>query len=333
MKNVVLTLAVLVLSSAPASAQQAWAEKLFGGVTSHDFGGVPHGAQVKYSFAVKNIYAVPLTFVNVRSSCGCLKPVANPGTLQPQQTGTIDITIDTSRFKGPKLFNVFVTVGPEFVSTATLTINAVSRQDVVFNPGQINFGVVPQGANPTQSVDVEYAGLLDWRMTEVVKNSAAPFDVVVHEIKRDPPKQGFAGKVSYRLKATLKKDAPPGAIKQELILKTNDPMTPVLTLLVEGNVQATLTVAPNVANLGKTKVGEVKTLKVQVRGARPFRILGVDGAGDAVKVEVPTAIAATHLLTIRLEPTQAGELRRQLQIRTDLENAILTLPVEANVAP
>ena len=265
MKNVVLTLAVLVLGSAPAQRNRPGLRNCSAESPATILAACPTALAVKYSFPVKNIYAVPLTFIQVRSGCGCLTPVANPSTLQPQQTGTIDITIDTTRFKGPKLFNVFVTVGPEFVSTATLTINAVSRQDVVFNPGQLNFGVVPQGFNPTQTVDVEYAGLLDWRMTEVVKNSAAPFDIVVNEIYRQSPKQGFPGKVGYRLKATLKKDAVPGAIKQELILKTNDPMTPVLTLLVEGNVQATLTVAPSVANLGKTKVGEIKTLKVQVR--------------------------------------------------------------------
>src|SRR5207237_931355 len=124
-----------------------------------------------------------------------------------------------------------------FVSTAKLTVNVVSRQDVVFNPGQINFGVVPQGKTPSQTVDVEYAGTLDWRMSEVVKNAAAPFDVTANEIYRKPPAKNFAGKVGYRLTATLKKDAAPGPIRQELILKTNDPITPVLTLVVEGNVQ------------------------------------------------------------------------------------------------
>jgi len=170
-------------------------------------------------------------------------------------------------------------------------------------------------------------------MTEVVKNSNAPFDIAVNEIVRQPPFQGVAGKVVYRLKATLKKDAAPGPIKQELILKTTDPTTPTLTLLVEGNVQATLSVAPGVVNMGKIQAGMEKTMRVQVRGAKQFRILGVDGAGDGVKVEVPTAVAASHLLTIRFATSQVGEVRRQLLIRTDLDNAVLTLPLEATVSP
>ncbi len=240
--------------------------------------------------------------------------------------------MDTSRFTGPKKLNIFVTVGPEYVSTATLLVTAFSRTDVVFNPSQMNFGVVAQGQTPTQTVDVEYTGVLDWRLTEVVKDPTAPIHLTVKELYRQPPMKGFVGKVGYRFTATLKADAPPGPIKQELTLKTNDPTAPVLTLLVEGNVQGTLTVAPAVANLGKLKLGEVRTLKVQVRGARPFRILGVDG-GNGVKVEAPAGSAPSHILVIRLAATQPGEVRRQLLIRTDLDNATATLPLQAVVAP
>jgi hypothetical protein len=337
MKHVVLTLVVLALSAATASAQQqAWAEKLFDKNLRHDFGGVPHGAQVKYSFPVKNIYAVPLTFIEVRSSCGCLTPIANPTTLKPQETGTIDVIVDTVKFQQPgfKEFTVRVTVGPQYVSTANLKVTITSRTDVVFNPGQINFGVVPQGQTPTQVVNVDYAGALDWKMVQVIKHPAAPIKVEVNEVYRQAPqKQGAPWKVGYRIQVELNKDAPPGLIKQELILKTNDQVSPQLTLQVEGTVQARLSVAPTKVNYGTAKVGETKTLLVQVRGDRPFRILGVNGTDAAVQVDVPNAAAQNHLLTIRLQPKQAGDLRRTLEIRTDLDNAVLTLPVEAVVTP
>jgi hypothetical protein len=337
MKHMVLALAVITLSAATASAQQAWAEKLFNGNTEHNFGGVPHGAQVKYSFPVKNIYAVPLTFTQLTPSCGCLSAVANPQTLKPQETGTIDITVDTTRINPPgfKSLTLRVTVGPQFVSTAALRISITSRPDVAFLPNQANFGVVPRGQTPTQTVDVQYNGVQgDWKMTEVVKNAAAPFKVEVNEFLRQPPQPGIPGKVVYRLKVTLKDDAPPGVLKQELILKTNDPSSPVLTLAVEGNVQAALSVAPANVNYGAVKVGETKVLRVQVRGAEPFRIVGVNGTGNGVEVEVPAASAASHLLTIRLQATKPGDLRRELQIRTDLKTGgTLTLPVEAVVTP
>ena len=53
--------------------------------------------------------------------------------------------MDARRFTGPKTVTIHVTVGPEYTSTATLQVSANSRSDVVFNPGEVNFGVVPHG--------------------------------------------------------------------------------------------------------------------------------------------------------------------------------------------
>ena len=66
---------------------------------------------------------------------------------------------------------------------------------IVFNPGQVNFGVVPRGQSPTQSVDVEYAGALDWRVSEII-GSAAPLTVDLKEFERRP------GYVGYRVSVT-----------------------------------------------------------------------------------------------------------------------------------
>src|SRR5262249_44407575 len=150
---------VLVTGPAWAAAQStAWADKLFKGTTSHDFGVVARGAQLQHKFAITNIYAVPLEITNIRSTCGCLTATPTKSRLQPQEVGYLDISMDGRRFSGPKVINIYLTVGPEFVSTATLKVTANARADVVFNPGEANFGVVPRGQTPTQLVEVEYAG-------------------------------------------------------------------------------------------------------------------------------------------------------------------------------
>src|SRR5260370_19232920 len=146
-------------------------------------------------------------------------------------------------FKGPKTVSINVTVGPTYVSTATLQVAAVARQDVVFNPGTVDFGIVQGGQTPTQILDVEYSGNLNWRIDEVVKNASAPFQVKAEELDRQEPSRFRAGRVGYRFYCVLKANAPPGAFKQEIILKTNDPNSPTLTVAVEGTVQASLAVA------------------------------------------------------------------------------------------
>jgi Protein of unknown function (DUF1573) len=332
MRHVALAVLVVALGAGSAAAQttdaQGWAAKLFQGVTAHDFGNVPRGAQLKYSLPMKNIWAVPLEITKpVRVTCGCVTATPSRWVLQPRETGTLEITMDARRFTGAKTVTVYVTVGPEYISTAALRISANARADVVLNPGEINFGIVPSGQTPTQNIDVEYAGSLDWQITEVVKNSAAPINVTPQQLYRQP------GKVGYRLSVVLKADAPAGAFKHELVLKTNDPASPVVPIVVEGNVQAALTVSPSLVRMGTLKIGQEKALKVTVRGGRPFQIIAVDGQGDGVSAVLPTQPALLHQLTLKCQPAQTGELRKQLLIRTDLDNTSVAVTIEANIVP
>jgi hypothetical protein len=254
--------------------------------------------------------------------------------LEPQQKAQLNVTMDARKFSGPKVVMVYVTVGPEYVSTATLRLTANARPDVVLNPGQVNFGVVRQGQTPTQILDVEYAGNFPWRVTEVVKNAAAPYDVKVDQLYREAAHGRVAGRAGYRLAVTLKPDAPAGALNQELILKTNEAGGgQFLTVVVEGNVQAALVVSPAVAKLGRVKVGTEAVQKVQVRGQRPFRILAVDGVDGAVSAALPAGAAQNHVLMLRCRPQQAGDVRRRLVIRTDLDQGAVAVDVEARAVP
>ena len=108
--------------------------------------------------------------------------------LQPLETGTIDITMDARRFTAAKTVTIQVTVGqpPNFNSTALLTVSANSRQDVVFNPGVVAFGVVPQGQAVTKDLQVDYAGKLEWRIVKVNAGNA-PLDRL-HSYGGRPPR-------------------------------------------------------------------------------------------------------------------------------------------------
>jgi hypothetical protein len=201
---------------------------------------------------------------------------------------------------------------------------------VVFTPGEIDFGNVARGQAPTKAIDVEYVGPLDWHVTEIVKSSTSPFELKVEELPRlinQPVRRG------YRIHATVKTDAPAGQFKQEVVLKTNDSASPVLTFNIIGSIQATLTVSPSPLAVTGLRVGETQTKKLLIRGHRAFKVIGVDGQGDGVTVEVPNREETTHLLTVQVQPTRAGELKRQLTIRTNLDNETAVVQVEGEVAP
>ena len=330
MRKALFVMLALFLGAVAARGndETPWAEKLFDNKTEHDFGNVPHGAQMFHKFTFKNIYAVPLDVTITRISCGCTTATSSVQQVPPHGTGSIDVNMNGRVFVNARTVNIYVQFSnPQFYSTAALKISANSRPDIVFNPGQVNFGVVAQGQAVAQQISVEYAGTFPWRVTDVVPNGL-PVDAKVEALRTDP------GIVGYRVSVSLKASAAAGVLKGEMFLKTNDPASPLLPVLIEGNVQPPLTVAPAAVRFSAA-VNEPRSASVVVRGNKAFRILSVEGAGEGIAVinNLPDTPSETHRLTFRLKKEDAGDFRRKLQIKTDLQSAPVTVTVEGSVTP
>jgi hypothetical protein len=59
-----------VVSAEPPESPPPWAEKVFGAAKNrtHDFGIVPPGFQLRHSFVLKNIYAVPVEIADIHAT-------------------------------------------------------------------------------------------------------------------------------------------------------------------------------------------------------------------------------------------------------------------------
>src|SRR5262249_12532103 len=168
MRTAILALALVAVVAAAEPAQEAWATKMFKEGTAHDFGNVPRGTQLFHRFTVTNIYAVRMEITSVHVGCDCVRATAAKRVLEPRETTTIDVNMDAKRFTGSKTVTIRVTVGPEYTSTAELKVTANSRTDIVFNPSQVSFGSVTAGQTPDQTIEIEYAGKLEFKVSEVV---------------------------------------------------------------------------------------------------------------------------------------------------------------------
>ena len=328
---------------APAQPPQAapWANKFFlpdiatnrdqaaPAVITHNFGEVPHGTLCVHKFTITNIYDTPMQITEVRKSCSCLDYVPMTKVLQPNDTAEFTVTMNTGKFVGQNSQTFYVTFGPKFISVAVLRVSASSRTDVSVNPGAVTFGTVPQGTRVNQGVQVKYSGRTrDWKITEVVPGNY-PFDVKLSEVSRGGPLRGGA---EYQVDVTLNANAVPGAISEQVTLKTNDPTNPLIHIGVTGNVVAPLVLSPNKVRLEAKVGGEPVTQRVLVRAAKPFKVIGVDGADSGITVELPATPASlpVQVITVKFDPKQAGTVSKQLRVRTDLEgNVSAVLPVEA----
>ncbi len=310
-------------TASPAQTNQNWAEKMFPDGVAHDFGVVPHGAQLFHRFNITNIYAVRMEITSITPGCGCITAAAPKRVLDPYEKTTLDVNMDARRFVGAKTVIIRVTVGPEFTSSAEIKVTAMSRADVVFNPGDVSFGAVDRGQAVSQIVDVDYAGPLDWHISELVLAKNQPFEATVAETYRKP------GKIGYQINVTLKKEAPSGAVRETVYLKTNDPTAPMLPLLVTGEVQSALSVSPTKLDLGAVRVKETVLKKVVLRSPKAFRVLGVDGMGEGVKLDAePGAAAPVQALTFKCEFDEPGNFKRELKIKTDLQDDPVTVTLE-----
>ena len=321
-----LTPAVLLALTVLAAGQPPAAERLFTH-TSHHFGVVPRGAQLLHRFPWTNTEASRLEVTELRVNCGCATATPVPRVLEPGQTGAIEVLVDAKKFVGDKTIAIHLMIGPDNPRAVVLQVSAHCRPDIVYNPGSVSFGVVPQGSAPTQIIDVEYAGMLDWRVEEVV-NPSPHLTATLQELYRRP------GQAGYRLTVGLKPDAPPGDFKQELQLRTNDPASPVAPVLVEAMIRSRVTVTPDPLSLGSIPAGQAVVRRVTVRGEQPFRILRIEGTTDRLQVSAPPVASAVHSLVVSWHPTAAGELNQQLLLYTDLDKSpVIPVRIQGQAGP
>jgi hypothetical protein len=320
-----LALAGLVLSCSAATAGQA---TLFNEVTK-DFGSVPKGTLLTHQFRLSNPTRAPLHVAKLRTSCNCATAALAQNDVPPGESTVLAITIDTHKFSGHRTFTIYVDIDRPFVEEARLVLQAVSREDVMLNPGRLDFGRIKKGTPAKAAVAIEYHGPLAWSLT-AIENSNGYLKPQVDEVSR------LSGQVTYQLTVQLREDLPVGDWHAEVWLRTNDPATPRIRVPLVVYVESALTVTPAEVAVGAVKPGTQSDRKVVVRSAQPFKILAVEGADDRVQVSGQTADSKpVHVLKVTVTAgAQPEELLRKLKIKTDLaQEGEAEFTVQAQIVP
>ena len=244
------SLAVILSAVSVASGQQ-WAVDMFNH-TTHDFGTVARGAKVEHRFPVENIYLEDAHIVSARVSCGCTSPEVPTRILKTWDKADVIARVDTAAFLGQKDVTITVTFDRPFPAEVQLQIHCYIRSDVVVQPGLVQFGSVAQGTALQQKVTISYAGRSDWQIQRVECTNPSLTAQAV-EVARG------GGLVTYDLYVSLAANAPPGYIRDQLYLVTNDlnPRSVRVPVPVEGAVQSALAVHPSPLYMGHRRAGKV----------------------------------------------------------------------------
>lgn len=317
---------VVLFGSWPCYGQE-WARKMFE-VTEHDFGTVARSAQAEFAFVLKNIYAEDVHIAGVRSSCGCTLPRVEREWLKTYEQGAVIAKFNTQAFQGQRGATLTVTFDKPYFAEVQLHVRGYIRNDVAFEPGSVQFGAVDQGSGAEAQVAVVYSGWGDWQITGVRSPNPHLQAAVVQ-------RSATSGRVVHQLRVRLDEQAPPGYLKEHLLLVTNDRNQPNVPLLVEGRVISGVTISPDSLFLGVVAPGQTVTKQLVVKGKRPFRVLAVKCDDPSFRCELPEEHSPrqVHVIPITfVAQGPAGKVVGKIRIETDLESARPELAAFALVA-
>jgi hypothetical protein len=295
--------------SAAHAQDNAWAIKMFE-KTTHDFGVVARASDVKYRFKITNLYKPEVHIASVRTTCGCTAATPTTNTLASRGVAYIEVTMDTRKFTRQKDSNLIVTFDQPLYAEVRLPISAYIRTDVVLDPGGVNFGAVERGQKAEKRIAISYAGRDDWKIKDI-KVGNSNVEARFSETGRT------AGRVSYDLIVSLKPTAPVGALLERIVLITDDEKSLHVPVLVQGRVEADITVTPSLVSLGTISPGSVVRKNIVLRGRKPFLIKTVESKSDDenFKVRLPEAAKPVHVLPLTFTaPEKEGDFTEEFTV-------------------
>jgi Protein of unknown function (DUF1573) len=321
--SVVLVAGFWVAGTAGAAT---WADGLFDEL-SKDFGSVPRGPMLKHHFRIVNRTNQAVHISLVKVSCGCVTAAAVNTYLKPGEETSILVTMDTTRFTGPKSVTIHVQFDQPKFEEVRLWIQANGRNDFTLSPDTLAFGQVKRGTETAASATVTFYGHKGATITKAASESNYIQPTVTQERRSD-------FEVVYKVTANLRKDTPVGKWYTDVWLTTNLTALPKIRVPLTVEIESPLTVSPGLLGLGTIKSTDDTQRRVIVRGVKPFKITTVKGGDDIVEVKTASTEAReVHVLTIKLKPTRPGQVDRTLRVVTDLkEDNEIDFKVSALVA-
>ncbi len=282
---------------------------------AHDFGTVARAAKTEHRFEIRNPFKQPMHLASISASCGCTTPIIETQVIQPGETGTVLARFNTGTFSGDRKASLNLTIDQPSYMQLQLNVKGYIRSDIVINPGELNFGTVPEGEAKEVEANLEYAGRSDWKITGINSNSSL-ISATFEELQR------AGGRVTYKIKAKISPDGSNGDQSTMLTLQTNDNRLKSVPLAVNAQIQAPLSASPTSVALGEMTPGQPIKQRILLKGTQPFQILDVQAPDMQVSFEPSQESRAIQFLNVTIIPDSslsAGDGQRRMTITTDMD--------------
>jgi hypothetical protein len=307
-----------------------------------DYGTIPKGEQLNWTFEVKNTGTSDLQVIAARPSCGCT--VADfDKIIKPGGTGKVAAHVDTTNFTGPIAKAITLETNDPSNPQSQLTIHAIVKPYVEAHPaGFVRFNML-KGDTEDQYVTL-------------YSEEEAPFEIVKIEspqpwIKVDAkkiddekllaPNVGRKGQAQYLLKVEAGgPDAKIGPIADKVHIVTNSTHSPDYWLTVTGVVRPPFRVEPTGVNFGQVAPSDPAATRSillrsnNLKAPESFVVSNVESSVPGVTAAVkPTANKGEYEVTLQVtKDAKVGDVTGDVKIFTnDKTMPVVTIPVSGTI--
>ena len=315
-----------------------------------DYGTIPKGEKLDWSFEVKNTGDGDLQIIAAKPGCGCT--VADfDKVIKPGQTGKVTAHVDTTAFAGPIAKTVTLETNDPTTPTSQLTIHAVVKPYVeAFPAGFVRYNLL-QGESDTQivtlyseedepfeikSVDVP----VDPATNEPVKWVNATYEKIASDGDK-APNVGRPGQDQYKLKITVGgPTARIGPLSDKVRIVTNSKHQPEYLISLSGVVRPAFRIEPTAMNFGEVTTTDVAATRMvllrsnSLKAPETFVVSKAESSVPAVVTSVkPTPNKGEFEVTLQIaKDAKPGDIDGTVTIYTnDKVNPVVTVPMKATV--
>lgn len=308
----------LSLSTGIVKAQESWADSLVD-VDKLEFGVIAAGSETLKVVTIENTTGQQVHISHFETACKCAEATQPRGQekrlLEPGESAVIEVRINTRAFKQQRDTTLTIHFdAPQFASVR-IPISAYIRTDVVFEPGKVDFGRVEFLTGKELPVKIAYSGRPDWKIVDV-KFGGDRLAAALKETDRRPDQ--FGTFVGYDLVVKLKKEARSGRFREIVTLVTDDAANPHVPLLVEGEVVPEFSLSSPSIAIRALKPGETTTVKLVVKGSKPFLVEDVDckDLQDCFRVKMSEKENKVQVIELEFTaPQSPGKFTEQMVVK------------------
>jgi len=305
-----------------------------------EYGEVPKGEKLDWSFVIKNTGDSDLQILAAKPGCGCT--VADfDKVIKPGASGKVTAHIDTTAFAGPISKTVSIETSDPTTPEAVLTIHATVKPFVeAFPAGFVRYNML-QGDAETQSITLYSDEEDPFEITHI--DAPEYVKVVPHKIE-DPNSRVQAGRANqnqYRLEITVGgPDAKIGPLADKIHIATNSKHQPDYFVSVTGVIRPTFRIEPTAVNFGEVAPTDPAATRGVIlhsnslKTPEMFNVTKAETSIPGVTASVkPTDHKGEYEVTLQVaKDAKPGDLDGTVKIYTnDKINPVVTLPVKGVV--